>query len=307
MEYIGQILKKKLRDALIEKETTFKVRGGKRRTDILAKFKDQASVCYELQCSPISSGEFSDRTLAYTSRGYRVVWILGPDASGIKYPPAIDSLKDFSKGVKICIKFTALSILQATGYLALYFPEKQERLLIAYCVDGVFDRKRDLTLTRGEKQIVVTMPEVELAVVPMEFEQDGIPYAHNFPHDQLDPLHQSTKRSQLSVSYARELIRYKHRTIPKLGTSKHLPKQSSGQKKESGLTDAMGPRCSLCRRTITDMHYHKCTACGCILDAECTKKIEAALLEEEHNMTGWVRHCEWVSASHTDARKMEKA
>jgi len=299
LEYVGQILKNKLKDMDVEKETTFKIHGGKRRTDIFVKFKGDTTICYELQCSPISENEFVNRTIAYDSLGHELVWIFGPEASGLRYPPS-DFTKDISKGSRICIKFVALSALKESGYLALYSPTQQERLWIAYCADGVYDRTRDITLTRGEKQFVVSLPEVELTTFPLEFGQDGLPYARNFPRQQIDVRNgNSAKIEKLRAVYARELHLNEHTTRPKpTRPPKQRPKKPSTEKK-TWITKN-GPICIVCGSAIRDQHYHKCVECGSILDDKCTRIIEKALHEEEHNTTGWVRHCEWVKILHLE-------
>jgi competence CoiA-like predicted nuclease len=66
LEYLGQLLRTHLDGiATIEKEKTLSTPDGLRRTDIFAAFRDGRTVCYELQCSHISEGEFAERESAY--------------------------------------------------------------------------------------------------------------------------------------------------------------------------------------------------------------------------------------------------
>jgi hypothetical protein len=70
--------------------------------------------------------------------------------------------------------------------------------------DGRFDRTRDFVLTRGENQFAVSMPEIRATVFPMEFGQDGLPYARAFPIDQLAILKDDLAKRKLVGIYDRE-------------------------------------------------------------------------------------------------------
>jgi len=246
LEYVGQILRSNLKHAHVEKEAIFKVPGGKRRTDIFVELEGGNSICYELQCSPITEEEFVERTTAYESLGNEVVWIFGPDAAGVKYLRP----NGLAGGSTVPIKFIALSALRENSYLALYFPTQKERLRIAYCADGVLDRTRDFTITRGQNKFLVTMPDVRLALFPLEFEKDGFPYARNFPSGELAVLDlNSVRKKKLQTVYARELIRAGVQATSSKPRKTQVRKASKRtQRKKTAIKDwkSSGPRCILC-------------------------------------------------------------
>jgi hypothetical protein len=303
LEYLGQLLRKNL-DGVVEKEHTFRVPDGLRRTDIFAKLKDRKTICYELQCSPTSETEFEDRTVAYKKLGHKVVWILGPDVSGLRIKTHVTN--DLFEGVLTTVKRLAFTCLVMEQYLTLYFPTLDEKLWIAYCTDRNFERTRNITFSKGEKQFVVQMPEVKLALFTAEFGRNGLPYIRNFPPQE---LLKPSKR--LQAVYAREMIHLGiARAVPELsrkvggshrsgksrkakGRAKSAPSVS---KTISGLRE-VGIPCSLCSTGISDQHYHRCDKCASILCDTCTKKIENDLKQPEHNLTGQVRHCDWLASS----------
>jgi hypothetical protein len=303
LEYLGQLLRKNL-NGLVEKEHTFKVPDGLRRTDIFAKLKDRKTICYELQCSPTSETEFEDRTMAYKKLGHKVVWILGPEVSGLRMKTHVTD--DLFEGVLTTVKRLAFSCLIMEQYLTLYFPTLDEKLGIAYCTDRNFERTRNITFSKGETLFVVQMPEAKLTLFTAEFGRNGLPYIRNFPPQEL--LKSSMR---LQAIYAREMIHLGiARAIPelsrKVSRSRRLGKSrktrdraksaSSVSKTISGLRK-VGIPCGLCSAGISAQHYHRCDKCANILCETCTKKIENDLKQSDHNMTGQVRHCDWLASS----------
>lgn len=297
VEYIGQLLRENLRGvATVEKEKTFAAPDGLRRTDIFAASNDGSTICYELQCSQISEADLSSRESAYKSLGHQIIWLFGPECSGIKYPPLAN---DLLKGVSIPLKSVVFNSLLDTGYLVLYFPESRDRLRIAYCSDGRFDRTRRVTVRRGkDSEFEVSMPEVQLAAFTLEF-SEGLPYMSRFS-DLVAKLESNQQLSLARAIYGREFARIGIRTGAKVLQTR---KSKGGRKNTSRLGGKKGGRrltpsgggifCSLCKSRISTQHYHKCPECGSILDDTCTFMIENDLGQSGHNMTGWVEHCTW--------------
>jgi len=302
LEYLGQLLRKSLSGATVEKERTFKVRLGLRRSDIFAKLPDGKTICYELQCSPLSLAEFAERIAAYRSLGHRVVWIFGPDASGIRITPITTRFEDLLTGLPYALKELPFSCLREQGNLLLYFPNLQEKLWIAYCADGRFDRTREVTLGTGDKQFLIRMPEPRLAMFAVQFRGDGLPYARAFPVQELAAALKgaSSKLVKARGIYARELKRIdlypRKTTIPKKQRkNKSGPRFRPHFPKETSVTSRLGNQCNLCSSRIVDQHYHRCSECGGIFCDACTMKIENDLNQPDHNMTGWVNHCYWIA------------
>jgi hypothetical protein len=295
LEYLGQVLRKSLGGvATVAKEETFKVRDGLRRTDIFAKFNDGRTICYELQCSPISESELSAREAAYKSLRHKLVWIFGPESSGLKVTPHDSVYGELTKGKTFSLKEVPLSVLERQDYLALYFPDLADRLWIAYCADQRFDRTREFVLERGDKQILLSIPEARLTMFKLKFE-DGIPYADSFPAK--DPRftailkRRSAKREKLQTTYAREFDRLRIRRVSPTPRIARRRPNSRRFRRVKGIANSK--HCILCGSRIRYQHYHKCDKCGAILDDSCTMMIESDLEENGHNMTGWVRHCDW--------------
>ena len=295
LEYLGQILRKSLDGvATIAKEETFKVRDGLRRTDIFAKFNDGRTICYELQCSPISESELSAREAAYKSLKHRLVWIFGPESSGLKATPHDSVYGELTKGKPFSLKEVPFSVLERQHYLALYFPGLADRFWIAYCADQRFDRTREFVLRRGDKQILCSMPEARLNMFKLKFE-DGLPYADSFPAQ--DPRfitmlkRRSARREKLQTTYAREFDRLRIRRVSPTRRAVARRPKSRPSKRVKDITN--NKHCILCGSRIIYHHYHNCDKCGAILDDHCTMMIESDLKEKGHNKTGWVRHCDW--------------
>jgi hypothetical protein len=228
------------------------------------------------------------------------MWIFGPDCSGIKTPPYAGELV---KGVSIPLRSIIYHNLIETGHLALYFPNLSlnERLWIAYCSDGKFDRTRKITLRKGgDNEFQISMPEVQLAAFKLEFSR-GLPYISQF--GEVAEKLMKTRAPRLTRRiYAREFDRIgvqpsirsrRLRYATRPSRSEGKPKASKKHRTPTRNHDIKPIACSLCDSEITNQHYHKCRECGSIFDDSCTMRIEKELGQKDHDMTGWVRHCDW--------------
>ncbi|MEM3448179.1 MAG: competence protein CoiA family protein [Nitrososphaerota archaeon] len=168
LEYLGQLLRTRLTGVNVEKEHIFRVRRGLRRTDIFVEFGEGRKICYELQLSPLSTSEFRNRTSCYEKLGNEVVWIFGPDASGIS------NIQTNPEGVLVPIKEAAFLSLKKQGYLLLYYPEisPDRRLWIAYCTDHKYNRTYEFLTNDG---FLVEMRQVKITMVPLQFTDNGLP------------------------------------------------------------------------------------------------------------------------------------
>jgi hypothetical protein len=304
VEFLGQHLRKTI-DGIVEKERIFKVPGGLRRTDIFVTLKDGTTICYELQCSPIRESEFRSRTAAYNGLGHAVIWIFGPDASGIFPKTSSSALSD---GSMTAVKRPAFLVLKKNRYVALYFSMAEGRFRIAYCADGKFNKTRDVPLYRVEQtQLVYPMPEVKLAMFRLEFGHDGFPYIENFEQFSQESLNEVLSRqSKRTSSYGRELARhgllteeFRNRLQGEKSSKKTNRETTRETRKAAEFPQKPVIRCLQCRLPITDQHYHLCNGCGMILCDQCTMRIEKDLHQNSHNLTGQVKHCEWVAASNS--------
>ena len=112
-------------------------------------------------------------------------------------------------GSMTVVKKPAFLALRKNRYVALYFPMAEGRFRIAYCVDGKFNKTRDVPLYRVEQtQFVYPMPEVKLAMFRLEFGHDGFPYIENFEQVSKESLSEVlSQQSKRGSSYPRELVR----------------------------------------------------------------------------------------------------
>jgi hypothetical protein len=302
LEYIGHFLRNNLKRAIIEKEKTFALPEGLRRTDLYAQLANGKGICYEVQCSRCSTSEYEDRTAAYKRLGHRIVWILGPEVTGVRKPSRVSSLDEVVNGVPTTIRSIALSALLERGYLCLYFPDEKERLWLAYCPTGKFDATRKFVVKRGEQEVLVSLSEVGLSYFQVELGTDGNLYATRFPINELKVKFErpSEINEVLRKVYGRELRHRGLRTVKQAKAEREKDKGKASIKFKKSSSNY----CAMCDSEILNQHYHKCVTCDAILDDRCTVMIERGLGECEHNMTGWVRHCEWLQ--HEKENQMAK-
>lgn len=312
LEYLGQLLRKHFPRANIEKEKFFDVPKGLRRTDIFVDFNGERTICYELQCSPISEQEFLDRTIAYNILGHEVIWIFGQESSGIKNIPNTTSYEELLKGTPIAMKYLASSVIELKGYLILYYPKLKDKLWIAYCSDGNFNKKRNFTIKRGDLEQQLSMPEINLSFFPIQFDNQGVPYASRFPIEAIKRSYdrRTEKIKKIRSRYLRELQCHgiepilkqssKSRTNDHYETPTFVEKHEVKPKKKKRVFFNLS--CTICGSSIKHQHYHLCSECKNILCDDCTIMIEKDLKITQHNLHGWVSHCNWIHLGKANVR-----